>query len=215
MEKKNLLIIGFASLALVGAVGFGHQFRSNQILKDQINQSQDEADTRISDLEEKLDRLKKGEIEAKPATEFLSEEDLLANFFEVAPKPVEINTESEVANDSKVIAGPSLLVTPEVFDLGQISKSDGVAIATFDLKNNGSKPLTISYAFSSCGCTVAPLKEEKVLEPGETFPLEVSYDPNFYGPKYELGPIEKTVTILSNYSARPFYKVKLKANVTP
>ena len=45
--------------------------------------------------------------------------------------------------------------------------------------------------------------------------MEVTYDPNYYGPQYELGAIEKTITIISSDTSRSFYKVKLKANVTP
>lgn len=214
MKQRNLFIIGLSVLVLLAAGAFAYQFRSNQILKTQLTEKQEEADSKISSLEEKLARLREGEAMVQPATEFMNEEDLLANFFESTPVMVTPGAEEDVDKNG-IKAGPSLLVTPETFDLGQISKAEGPAVATFELKNNGGKPLTISYAFSSCGCTVAPLKEEKILQPGETYPMEVSYDPNFYGPEFELGPIEKTVTILSNYNSRPFYKVKLIANVSP
>lgn len=214
MQKKNPFIIVLVVLALFAAGGFAYQLNSNKILKGELARSQEEADSRISNLEKQLEKLEVKEVEPKRTTQFMKEEDLLANFFAEPPTMIAPNAADEPSTE-EVKSGPSLLVTPEVFDLGQISKADGTATATFTLANDGSKPLTISYAFSSCGCTVAPLKDEKILQPGESFPLEVTYDPNFYGPKYELGPIEKTVTVLSNYAVRPFYKVKLKANVVP
>lgn len=215
MQKKNLLIIGFAGLALLSTGAFAYQLNSNQQLKSKLAENQEDIpldDTVQTGKATKYDA--SVNVKSKPTTRFIDEADLLADFFAEPPTMIAPDTANE-PNIDEVKSGPSLLVTPQVFDLGQISKADGFATATFTLKNEGNKPLTISYAFSSCGCTVAPLKDEKILQPGESFPLEVTYDPNYYGPHYELGPIEKTVTVLSNYTVRPFYKVKLKANVVP
>ncbi len=192
---------------------------SNASLKASITDSQASDNKRIEDLEAKLDAMSKPKKSAPrietPKTEqsptIMNEDELLESFFAVGASPV--ITEIDKSEDDK--SGPVLSVTPELFDLGNIRKQDGLATATFILKNEGGSDLTVSYAFTSCGCTATPLKEGKVLTPGETFPLEVTYNPNFYGPNLELGAIKKTVTILSNYSAKPFYKVKLKANVSP
>ncbi len=203
MKNKTPFIIGLVIITLLTVSGFAYQINSNTALKSELAQNQEDADTKIATLKKELSNLKKkAEVKPKQVAKPIDEADLLANLFAIPPATEEATS------------GSSLLITPEIFDLGQISKADGIATATFDLKNNGIKPLTISYAFSSCGCTVAPLKDEKILQPGETFPLEVAYDPNYYGSKYDLGSIEKTVTVLSNYAAKPFYKVKLKANVT-
>lgn len=213
--KKNFPLIIIILIGIFAA----YLMTSNASLKASITETQDADNDRIEELEKKLDALTQPQqdpvdIQVSKAAEtpqFMDEDALLDSFFAGNPSP--IITEIDSSEDSK--SGPVLTVDPEVFDLGTISKQDGLATATFNLLNEGGSDLTISYAFTSCGCTVAPLKEEKVLKPGESYPLDVSYDPNFYGPNFELGYIEKTVTILSNYSAKPFYKVKLKANVTP
>ncbi len=242
MIKKNPLLIVLIALLSISLIIAGQLYLSNSELKADITQIQDGSEERIKKLEAKLDAmLEADEPTQKPTLlaqatsevegfdlnsipalanqegmELISEDELLENFFAEAPTLLHGGTSpEELPSDNEPLTGPILEVNPSVFDLGEISKQGGLVTANYELKNAGSSDLVISYAFTSCGCTVAPIKESVTLAPGDSYPLEVSYDPNFYGPHYELGAIEKSITILSNYSANPFYKVKLTANVTP
>lgn len=213
--KKNLNMVILGSVLLVAIASIAYFQDANKNLQADLFKSQMESKEKIDQLETEIENLKKEKNQA-----LLSTNKNLPSSESITPKteaPISL-TPSPVA-DTETVAdasnGPHLASTPETVDLGTISKKDGLATATFELKNTGSSDLTITYAFTSCGCTVAPIKDEKVLKPGEIFPMEVTYDPNYYGPQYELGAIEKTITIISNDSSRSFYKVKLKANVTP
>lgn len=215
MPKRNFTLIILSVISLLMAGSTVYLLSQTSSLKADLIEIEQQSETERIELENEIEQLK--EKKAASTTTY--------NIKTPDNNPLQEDVEAIIAetlkttqlNDSpseSVKTGPILKVTPEVFDLGTISKAKGVVTATFELSNVGTSDLDISYAFTSCGCTVAPLKEERILKPGETFPLEVTYDPNFYGPEYELGPIEKTVTIISNSTGANFYRVKLKAMVT-
>lgn len=235
MPKNKIAFIVIACIILI-MIWAGIYFFYKSNLQAAILENQVVSEERIAELEKKIEAMQgtdddilglsaspKAPVEndgvAKniPApSQLMNEEDLLKNYF--AETPTLIMPEDGTELKSKVgsdLTGPILSATPAIFDLGTISKKNGIVEANFELKNTGKSDLVINYALTSCGCTTAPLKEEKILKSGESLSLPVTYDPNFYGPEYELGPIEKTVTIFSNYSIQPFYKIKLKAVVTP
>jgi Protein of unknown function (DUF1573) len=59
---------------------------------------------------------------------------------------------------------------------------------TFNLKNNGSKPLIIEQATAQCGCTTPEYSKSPILK-GKSSPIKVTY--NAANP----GPFTKTVTV--------------------
>lgn len=225
MHRTKNIIIGGLTLGLLGAGGTAiYLVGSNSSLQASMIEIQQQNEARIQGLETELKNVKNEEgndnaltigelLSGQQATGTLSEEEVLKEFFAETPTP--INQDLAENEDNSPINGPNLAVNPETLDLGTLSKSYGEITATFDLKNEGTKDLSISYALSSCGCTTAPLPDGLILKPGDSYPLEITYDPNFYGADYELGDIEKTITIISNDSREPFKKVKLSANVTP
>ena len=84
-----------------------------------------------------------------------------------------------------------------VYDFGKVTDGEKV-IYNYRFKNTGSKPLIISSASASCGCTV-PEKPEEPVKPGETGFLKVVF--NSEG---RVGPTHKTITVISNaYPAFP------------
>jgi uncharacterized protein DUF1573 len=87
-----------------------------------------------------------------------------------------------------------------VYDFGKVTDGEKV-IYNYRFKNTGSKPLIISSASASCGCTV-PEKPEEPIKPGETGFLKVVF--NSEG---RVGPTHKTVTVISN--AYPSFPVLL------
>jgi hypothetical protein len=100
--------------------------------------------------------------------------------------------------------GAGLVFESDVIDYGTIQKgADGKR--DFVLTNNGTKPLTITNAQGSCGCTV-PTKPDGPVAPGAKATIGVKYDTN------RVGPFTKTITITSNASETPKV-LTIKGNV--
>lgn len=78
-----------------------------------------------------------------------------------------------------------------VFKIGQIKDGEKASFS-FRFKNTGKKPLVISSANASCGCTV-PEKPEQPIMPGETGYIKVVFNS-----KGRVGPIQKEVQVVSN-----------------
>lgn len=83
-----------------------------------------------------------------------------------------------------------------VYSFGKIKEGDKVT-HSFTFKNTGNKPLIITEAHASCGCTV-PEKPEKPIAPGETGVIKVVF--NSSG---KSGHQEKSITVNSN--AKPHF----------
>ncbi|MGN6533477.1 MAG: DUF1573 domain-containing protein [Ginsengibacter sp.] len=92
-------------------------------------------------------------------------------------------------------------IIDSAYDFGKVTAGEKV-IYNYRFKNTGTKPLVISSATASCGCTV-PEKPEEPIKPGETGFLKVVF--NTEG---RVGPTLKTVTVISNaYPAFPPLKL--------
>lgn len=73
------------------------------------------------------------------------------------------------------------------YSFGKIKQNVPVSY-TFQLKNNGSKPLIIEQATAQCGCTTPEYSKKPILK-NKTSPLKVTF--NAANP----GPFTKTVTV--------------------
>jgi hypothetical protein len=80
-------------------------------------------------------------------------------------------------------------------DFGKIMQNDPGAV-TFTMKNNGTAPVVITAAKSSCGCTVAEYTKEPV-KPGETGVVTATYN------TARVGPFTKTVSVTVDGSTQP------------
>ena len=107
---------------------------------------------------------------------------LIATFFTINPF---------VAQQAIALTqGAEISFDKSTHDYGQIEKSaNGECIFVFT--NTGNKPLKISNAKGSCGCTVPQWPREEIA-PGETGEIKVRYDTK------RVGVINKSVTIQSN-----------------
>lgn len=111
------------------------------------------------------------------------------------------------ANAPKV-EGAGIFFQNETIDYGTIpANSDGKR--EFVFINNGNKPLIISNAAGSCGCTVPTFPKEPIM-PGETGIIGVKYDTTRAGQ-----PFTKNVTITSNAEGNPSKVLTIKGNVSP
>ena len=82
-------------------------------------------------------------------------------------------------------------VIDSVYNFGTVTEGEKVTY-NFRFKNNGKKPLIITNATASCGCTV-PEKPEKPIPPGETAFIKVVFNS-----KGKAGTNHKIITVSSN-----------------
>ena len=101
--------------------------------------------------------------------------------------------------------GPKIEFKSLEINYGQISKGDN-GVRIFKFTNIGSKPLIINKVYSSCGCTI-PKKPSSPVGPGQVDEIQVKYDTN------RVGPIRKTITVLSNAINSPTISLKITGNV--
>jgi len=110
---------------------------------------------------------------------------------------VQASDPSHVLKDSTTVQ-----MTDSVYNFGKITDGEKVEFS-FRFKNTGNKPLIVSNATASCGCTV-PEKPEEPIKPGETGFIKVVFDS-----KGRVGDVHKEVTVTSNaYPAFPLLALK-------
>lgn len=121
-------------------------------------------------------------------------------------KKTTTKTEAKVskADTTPKVEGAGMLFESETIDYGTIPHgADGKR--EFVFVNNGNKPLIISAATGSCGCTV-PSSPKEPIPPGGRGVIGVKYDTN------RTGAFQKTVTVTSNAN-EPSKTLTIKGNV--
>lgn len=104
------------------------------------------------------------------------------------------------------VEGAGLVFESETIDYGTIPhNADGKR--EFVFTNNGNKPLIISNAQGSCGCTV-PTWPKEPIAPGAKGVIGVKYATD------RVGAFTKTVTLTTN-AAEPSKVLTIKGNVLP
>lgn len=106
------------------------------------------------------------------------------------------------------VEGAGMLFESETIDYGTIAhKANGER--EFVFVNNGNKPLIITGASGSCGCTVPTYPKEPIM-PGARGVIGVKYDTNRGGQ-----PFNKTVTVKSNAVQGDSKILTIKGTVLP
>jgi hypothetical protein len=116
-----------------------------------------------------------------------------------------IATNNTLTQQVEIKDPTTVQVIDTTFDFGKVAEGE---IVTYNYRfvNTGKKPLVVTNASASCGCTV-PEKPEKPIEPGDTGFIKVKFDSN-----KRVGMAHKTVTVSSN--AEPaFPELLLKGEV--
>ena len=136
---------------------------------------------------------------------------LIANFSAISQttpkgKPAAKAPVKEEVQQPKV-NGPGIEFNKTVHDYGTIYQ-DGNGECEFEFKNVGSEPLVLSNVTSSCGCTVPSWPREPIL-PGKTAVIKVKYNTG------RVGPINKTVSVLSNAVDNPNVTLRIQGQVKP
>jgi Protein of unknown function (DUF1573) len=104
--------------------------------------------------------------------------------------------------------GPRIRVEPAAFDFGKATQNKTLR-KEFVIRNFGDEALVIESVSTSCGCTAA-LVEGKLVKPGGTTPLQVSFETRSYE-----GHVQKSVVVRSNDPTTPLIEVKIEATVQP
>jgi hypothetical protein len=92
------------------------------------------------------------------------------------------------------------------YDFGDMKQGDKKDY-TFNLTNSGKSDLQIRNVRSSCGCTaVAPSK--KVIAPGETVPIKVTFDS-----RGKRGRQSKSITVITNDPKTPTSTLRISCNI--
>lgn len=105
------------------------------------------------------------------------------------------------------IDGPSMSFVTETLDYGNVAFG-GEGKREFVVTNNGNKPLIISNAQGSCGCTVPSYPKEPIA-PGAKAIIGVKYDTN------RAGAISKSITLTTNVVGQESKIIFIKGNVLP
>jgi hypothetical protein len=118
---------------------------------------------------------------------------------------------AKVSAETKTIApkldGAGMIFETETIDYGTIEhNSDGER--KFVFTNNGNKPLIITNAQGSCGCTV-PTTPKEPIAPGAKGVIGVKYATD------RVGAFTKTVTVSSNADGQPTKVLTIKGTVLP
>ncbi len=104
--------------------------------------------------------------------------------------------QNQASNEEPAIKDPKApkfkFTDGDTFDYGEILESNEPAEHIFEFENVGKKPLTITEAHGSCGCTV-PSWPKEAIAPGKKGQISVKYSS-----KGRVGAISKEVTITSN-----------------
>ena len=105
------------------------------------------------------------------------------------------------------VQGAGMVFENETIDYGTIAhNADGNR--QFVFVNNGTKPLIITNAQGSCGCTV-PTTPKEPIAPGAKGVIGVKYATD------RVGAFTKTVTVTSNAEGQPTKTLTIKGTVLP
>lgn len=105
-----------------------------------------------------------------------------------------------------VAGAPQIAFDKTVYDFGSTSLVQSVT-GTFTFQNNGDAVLEVQKPVTSCGCTVAAVKPDK-LQPGEKG--ELVFTLNVAAAR---GPVEKIITVPSNDPTNQQVRLSVKVDM--
>lgn len=104
---------------------------------------------------------------------------------------------------------PNVAVPEASYDFGRIGAKD-VVTRTFLLRNTGDAPLTISRAYTTCGCTTAVISAD-VIPPGKAVTAELVFDAGFHDAAGQT--VRRGLIIESNDPDQPQAEIWVQADV--
>lgn len=104
---------------------------------------------------------------------------------------------------------PAIEVPETFYDFGRIGAKD-VVTRTFLVRNAGDAPLTISHAYTTCGCTVADISAD-VIPPGKAATVELRFDAGFHESAGQT--VRRGLILESNDPNQPQAEIWIQADV--
>ncbi len=158
----------------------------------------------------------------------------MKNYFKIIPLAILVglvlvgcsDTGAQNVSDS----GRITAVSEIQYDWGDINIRGGKVPHTFQLKNDGTEPLYLKSAQTSCMCTEAryrladdsisprygmhnnPTSWSAEILPGGEFSVEVFFDPMAHGPD-ATGPIQRSIHLVTSAKNTPVLELKTLGNV--
>lgn len=112
------------------------------------------------------------------------------------------------AGQCRLAAQSKLHFAETTFDYGHVKEDGGAVTASFEARNTGDEPVVVVEVMTSCGCTT-PRFERKPIAAGETFSLEIRYDP-----MNRPGRIDRDIFVRASDSDKDI-KLHITGNVLP
>jgi len=132
---------------------------------------------------------------------------MILSTFAYGQEVAKVAVDSSVVDSTKNVSNAIITFDSEFHDFETIDYA-GDGTHEFKFTNTGTTPLIISKAKGSCGCTVPTYPKDKVIKPGESDVIKVTYDTK------RVGNFMKTVKITSN--AKSFTNVlTIRGKVLP
>jgi hypothetical protein len=104
---------------------------------------------------------------------------------------------------------PNVAVEESFYDFGRIGAKD-VVTRTFVVRNTGDAPLTISHAYTTCGCTTAEISADEI-PPGKAVTVELRFDAGFHDSAGQT--VRRGVILENNDPDQPQTEIWVQAEV--
>ncbi len=117
-------------------------------------------------------------------------------------KTVDIN---KLTQQAEIKDPTTVQIIDSAYDFGKVTDGE-IVTYNYRFKNTGTKPLIVTNAQASCGCTV-PEKPEQPIQPGDTGFIKVKFNS-----ANRVGQAHKSVTVTSN-AQPPFSELLLTGEV--
>jgi hypothetical protein len=111
---------------------------------------------------------------------------------------------TDLANAAPI--APVIVVSPEVWDLGQVFQESAYS-KTFRIYNNGDSALIINKIRPTCGCTTTQITSGEVLA-GSSISFEAHFKTGSVS-----GEVQRRIYIQSNDPLKPISLIKIIGNV--
>ena len=104
---------------------------------------------------------------------------------------------------------PNVIVDETFHDFGRIGPED-VVTRTFVVRNDGDAPLTISRAYTTCGCTTAEVSADEI-PPGKAVTVELVFDAGFHDSAGQT--VRRGVILENNDPDQPQTELRVQAEL--
>jgi len=105
---------------------------------------------------------------------------------------------------------PKITIPGAFYNFGRIGPKDTVT-RDFLIRNDGGAPLTISRAYTTCGCTTADISA-RVIPPGKAASVKIVFDAGFHDTRGKT--VDRGLIIENNDRRNPKAEIWIRANVS-